>query len=81
MLCELWAHTKYYVAKLNLVFDKVKEPWRFLMSLALMAPCWWGLSADSYNVRYITIAYLIALVVDRMYWHSWLQKHLRGDKS
>lgn len=67
MFCKFRAYMKYYIAKVNISYDRIKEPWRFFLALAITTPCWWGLGADNYSIRYITIAYLIVVLGIRAY--------------
>jgi len=67
--------------ELNLIYDKVKEPWRLLIALVLIAPWCFGFSAGNCSVKCISAIYLIALLAIRMYWHSWSQKHFGDGKS
>jgi len=80
-IAVMFYKVRFRLLQLNLTYDKVKEPWRFLISLLLVAPCFFGLSAHNYSIRYVSIIYLIALVTNRMYWRRWAQKHFGDNKS
>lgn len=76
MLRKLCAYIKYYMLKANMRFDRIKEPWRMIIGVSLIAPCWWGLTSDSFAVRYLAIVYLLAVVGLRTYWDFWLKKNM-----
>ena len=87
-LLYVWFHKiRYYILIANSEMDKLKEPWKFIASFAIILPFLVGvIAADIYNNFNIVIAsivYIGVVMFCRTYWFYWFKKYVvdKGKKK
>jgi len=70
--------TRYHVLAFNLKLDRVKEPYRLFLAIAVCMPLFFcSVSKNIYAMNASLLGFVLIVGI-RMYWFSWARKNLGG---
>jgi len=71
---------KYQLLKLNLKYDRVKEPHRMFLAIAICIPLSFGVGTRDVYLMNLSLAALSLIIGIRIYWTRLLKSNF-GDKQ